>query len=62
MYQIEIDIVQVQVIERLLQGRLNILGVVLVIPQLGGDEEIFARDTALFDSRADGLFGAITVL
>lgn len=59
-HQIKIDIIQAQIVEGFLQRRLNVFRVMFVVPEFGGDEEVFARDTGPLDRVSDGLFGAIS--
>jgi hypothetical protein len=60
-YQVEIHIVEAEIIQRILERLLNIVRVVLVVPQLRREEDLFTGDAALPDGIADGLFGAVAV-
>lgn len=58
----EVDEVQVEVVDapvgELLAGDgLDLLGVVERVPELRGDEEVFALDEAFFDGAGDALAG-----
>eukprot|EP01043_Picozoa_sp_COSAG02_P027826 COSAG02_NODE_1657_length_11467_cov_16.831281_7_plen_128_part_00 len=44
MYQIQVDVVQLQVAQSLLQGRQHVLRLVLRVPQLGCDKKFFASN------------------
>ena len=53
MHQVQINIVHLQILQGLVQSWLNISGFVLVVPELGGDEQLGSRDPALLDRGAD---------
>lgn len=57
MDEVQIDIVDAKVLERLLQSLRN-TGMVDVV-ELGGEEDLFARDTGVFDALTDFLLVAI---
>jgi hypothetical protein len=59
-YQIQIYIIHSEIVERILQGWCNVVWVVTVVPELGRDEEIFARDATLLDSSSNGFLGTVT--
>lgn len=46
----EIQVIRSEILERLVQGALNILWVMLRIPELARDEDLGTRDAALLDS------------
>ena len=47
MNQVQVEIVQLQVFERLLAGGNHVLFIVLVVPQLRSDPQVFALDAGL---------------
>jgi hypothetical protein len=55
----EIHIIKTEIIQRVLERLLDVVRVVLVVPQLRREEDLFAGDAALLDGVADGLFGAV---
>jgi hypothetical protein len=59
-YQKQIYIIRSEVFERLLQGWCYIVWVLMGAPELGRDEQIFARDAALLDSFSNGFLGTVT--
>lgn len=61
MYQEQINIVHFQILERFVNGFGNILWVVLVIPELGSDEQFVSGDTTLANGSSNGFFGAVPV-
>ena len=56
---VEVDVVDVEELERVVEGLLDVLGVVHVVPQLGGQEDLLARHARVADALADGLLGAV---
>lgn len=52
-HQVQIQIRDTQIVQRLVQRRLNILRRMLGIPQLAGQEDLLARHTRVLDSLAD---------
>lgn len=50
MYQEEIQVVCSQVLQSLVKGAFDIFGVVLCVPKLACDEDVFAIDAALSDA------------
>ena len=62
MDEIEVEVVEAQVGERLAAGSDDVVLAVLVVPQLGGDPELFAFDSSaedLLKGGADGAFVAV---
>jgi len=59
MHQVEVEIVGAEVFERRIERLLNVIGMVRVVPELCGYEELFARDARLLDGIANGGFGAV---
>jgi hypothetical protein len=57
--QVEIDVVETQAGEAALAGRQRVVVALLVVPQLGGDEELVARDAACSDRSADAVLVAV---
>lgn len=53
MHQEEINIVGPQIFERVIEGRLDVLWRVGVVPELGGDEEALSVHSGSFDSSSD---------
>lgn len=60
MHQEQIDIIQVEVVQRVLKRLRYVVGVVLVVPELGGDEKLVTGHSRLLDSLSYGLFCSIT--
>jgi hypothetical protein len=60
--QEEIHIIKTEIIQRVLESLLDVVRVVLVVPQLRREEDFLAGDAALLDGVADGLFGAVAVI
>lgn len=57
-----IKVLQPQLIQRIIQRRLHILGLVLVIPQLGGEEDVLALQAGdLCKGLLDALAGLLLV-
>ena len=62
MNQIQIEVLEAQVVERLHERRDHVGRIVLVIPKLGGDPELLARNAAgddRFERRADVVLIAV---
>lgn len=59
MHKVQIDVGGVEVAQRGVECGFNIVRMVRVVPELGGDEEGGARDPGFFDRSADRGFGAI---
>lgn len=62
MHQEAVDVVHLQVVERLLECLGHVVGVVVVVPDLGGDKELLARHVASLDGSTDVFLGSITAL
>lgn len=50
MHEVEVKVVGVEVFQRGITGLLDVVGVMGVVPQLGGEEDVFSRDTTLLDA------------
>lgn len=50
MHQVQVNIIHAQILQRLVQRRLNIFGCMLGIPQLASNEDLFARNARLADA------------
>jgi hypothetical protein len=61
MHQIEIEVVGVEVFQRGVACLFHIVGVVAVVPELGGDEDFASRNAALLDALCAGRLSAIAV-
>lgn len=59
MHQVQIEVLQTQVLESVLDGQLDVFGVVVQLEQLGSDKDLFTRDTGRLDTLAD--LGFVTV-
>ena len=59
MHQIEVDVVGAQILEGCIESTLDVIRVVLVVPQLGHQEDLFTRNTRLLDGRANSRLSAI---
>jgi hypothetical protein len=59
MHEVEINIVRSKIFERSVKGGFDIIGVVGVVPELRGDEELVAGNTRLFDRVSHGLLGPV---
>lgn len=53
MHKVEIQVVCAQVFERRVKGRLHIVRVMRVVPELSRDKDLRARDATLFDGGTD---------
>lgn len=62
MHQVEVNIVHSQVLQTSIERLFDIIGVMLVTPQFGDDEDLVSRDTAVSDALSDSAFGSITVV
>lgn len=49
MNQEQVDVVELQIVERALKGLRHIVRMVLVVPELGRYEELFTGHSALLD-------------
>lgn len=58
-HQVEVEIVRLQIPERGIDGGLDVVRVVAVIPQLGGNEDLVTRNPAVLDAFCAGRLGAI---
>lgn len=61
MHEIQIHIVHAQVIEGLLQRRGHVVWMVLIAPEFGRDEDIFAWDATFPDALSDGFLGSVAI-
>ena len=59
MDQVKIKVISIEVLQRGVDCFLDILGLVAVVPQLRGDEDLRARDAALLDSGGNGWLCAV---
>lgn len=59
MHEVEVYVVCAQVFERRIKGRLHIVRVMRVVPQLSRDEDLRTRDTTLLDGGTDGRLGPV---
>lgn len=59
MHEVEVEVVGAKILQGGIERFLDVIGVVGVVPELGGDEELFARDAGFFDGIAYGGLGAI---
>ena len=59
MHQIEVQVVSTEVLERSVNRRLDIFGIVAVVPQLGGNEDFGAGNAALLDGFTYSWFGPV---
>ena len=59
MDQEQVELIDAEVRERLLEGALDVVGGVVGVSQLAGDEELLARDAGGRDRPADAEFGAV---
>lgn len=62
MHEKKVNIFQTQVIQRIRQSLRHVVRVVLVVPQLGREEDLLARDAGLFNCSADCFFRSIPVV
>lgn len=60
-YQVEVDIIQLQVGEGSIEGSLDIVGVVLIVPEFGRYKKLFSRHATLLDCSSYSLFGQVSV-
>lgn len=60
--QVQVNVVQTPGFKLQLRHLENILALVVVVPQLGGDEKVFTLDQAIGDSLADALASFLFVL
>jgi hypothetical protein len=58
-HQEKIKIIKTQIIQCFLQCRTDIVRVVLVVPELAGNEDLAPRHAALLDGLSNSLFGTI---
>lgn len=61
MHQVKINIVHAKLIEGIIERRLDRSRVVLVVPELGGDEDLVSRDAGFANAGAHGGLGAVDV-
>lgn len=62
MDQVEIEIVGTEVFQGGVEGFFNVVWVLRVVPQFGGDEELAALDAGFLYGGSDGGFGAVAVV
>lgn len=60
--EVEVKVVELELSEGVIEGLLNVLGAMGVVPQLGGDEEVLALETELFDALVQTLGDLLLVL
>lgn len=49
-HEVQVKVVGLQIFERGINGRLDIVGVVAIVPELGRDKYFMARHTAVLDT------------
>lgn len=59
--EVEIHIVGSQILQRSIKRLLNVIRMVRVIPELGGEKDLVSRDAGLLDGAADSRLGSVTV-
>lgn len=59
MHEPQVEVVGLQFPQRFGELRLDVVRVVRVVPELGGEEDVGAGDVAGFYGFADGFFGAV---
>lgn len=59
MHQEKVKIIKTQIIQRLLQRWANVVRVVLVVPELAGNEDLAPWHAALPDGLPNSFFGTI---
>lgn len=52
MHKVQIQVIHAQILQRLIQSRLHILGGVPRVPELAGDEDVGSRDATGLDAGA----------
>jgi len=58
-HEVEVEVVGSEVLEGCVECGFDVVGVVRVVPELAGDEELGTGDAGLFDSVADCGLGAV---
>lgn len=53
MEEVEVEVVDTEVLERVLDSKGDVLGVVVELEELGGDPELLARNASLLDTLTD---------
>jgi len=49
-HEVEVEVFELKFLQGILEGSLNVLGLVGVVPKLGGDEHLLTLDTSSLDS------------
>jgi hypothetical protein len=57
--QVQVEVVSLEILQRLVQSGLDVLGPVAVVPELGGQEDLAAWDTRFLNPGTD--FGLVLV-
>jgi len=60
--EVEVDVLGVEELEGGVDGLLDIVGMVLVIPQLGDQEDLLTRDARAFDALRAGSLSAVAAI
>jgi hypothetical protein len=58
-HEVEVDVVEAELLQALRDGRIRLVAVVAVVPQLGRHEQLVTRDAALRDGRTDPGLAAV---
>jgi hypothetical protein len=58
-HQIKIHIVETQVLERGIESRLDIIGMMRVVPKFSGDKKFFTPNARFLDGIADRRLGSV---
>lgn len=59
-HQVQVQVVGPNLLERVLDGELNVFGVVVDLKQLGSDENLGSGDTRLADTLSDLILVTVT--
>jgi hypothetical protein len=51
--EVQVEVLDTQVLQRVLDGQGDVLGVVVQLEELGGDPKLLTRDTSLLDTLSD---------
>jgi hypothetical protein len=52
-HEVQVEVLQAEVLQGVLDGQLNVFGVVVQLEELGGDENLLPSDTRLLDALSD---------
>ena len=61
MHEVKIEIVGLEIFQGCIEGLLDLIDSVAIVPELCGDEDLRARNATLLDRSTNGGLGTVTI-